>query len=202
MVRQRLRVRGSALSAVAGRVLVLLLAAALIWYGTMLVLLALKFSPQTVNELSGYRDVYDHLASVQAADISGSDRVVVAIVGLVVALAAGTLLWRGLPRPHLARGSLSLPATERGQTDVQPRALERAVEAAAGEHPAVVGARARYDDGTLALTITTRDAAGAVRTLREVRDRAHDSLTRHELDLSTVDVTLSGHEPQNRREPA
>ena len=202
MVRQRLRVRGSALVGLAGRALVLVLAAALIWYGTMLTLLALKVSPQTVNKLSGYRDAYDYLATLQAADISASDRIVVAIVGLVVALAAGALLWRGLPRPHLARGSLTLPATGRGQTDIQPRALERAVEAAATEHPAVVGARARHHDGTLALTITARDAPNAVQTLHEVRDRAHDSLARHGLDLSTVDVTLSGFDSQNRRELA
>jgi len=202
MFRQRLRIQGSALAALAGRALVLVLAAALVWYGAMLVLLALKVSPQTLNELSGYRDAYDYLATLQAADISSTDRLIVAIVGLIVALAAGTLVWRGLPRPHLARGPLTLPTTDRGQTDVQPRALERAVEAAASEHPAVVDASARYDDGTLALTITARDARHVVQTLHEVRDRAHESLARHELGLTTVHVTLAGYDASNRRELA
>lgn len=198
---QRLRLKGSALSAIAGRILVVLLAGLLVWYGALLVLLALKVSPQTINDLSGYRDAYNYLSTLQPADI---DRLVVAIAGLVVALGAGTLVWRGLPRPHLARSALTLPATEsqRGQTAIQPRALERAVEGAAIEHPAVHSARARFDDGTLALAITAIDAGNTARTLHEVRDRAHESLARHQLDLSTVDVTLAGYDHMNRRDPA
>lgn len=201
MRRQRLRLKGSALSAIAGRILVVLLAGLLVWYGALLVLLALKISPQTINDLSGYRDAYNYLSTLQPADI---DRLVVAITGLVVALGAGTLVWRGLPRPHLARSALTLPATasQRGQTAIQPRALERAVEGAAIEHPAVHSASARFDDGTLALAITTIDAGNTVRTLHEVRDRAHESLARHQLDLSTVDVTLAGYDHMNRRDPA
>jgi len=202
MGRQRLRIKGSALTALVGRALVVLLAMLLVWYGAMLVLLALKLNPQKINDLSGYRDAYDYLSTLQPADI---DRLVVAITGLVVALAAGALVWRGLPRPHLARSALTLPANaaQRGQTDIQPRALERAVEAAAIEHPAVLSASARYDDdGTLALAITTTDARSTLRTLHEVRDRAHESLARHQLDLSTVDVTLAGYDHMNRRDPA
>jgi len=199
MARQRLRIKGSALTGLVGRALVVVLAATLVWYGAMLVLLALKVSPQTVNDLSGYRDAYDYLAALQPAAI---DRLAVAITGVVVALAAGALVWRGLPRPHLTRSALSLPESGHGQTDIQPRALERAVEAAAIEHPAVLSASGRYDDGTLALAITTADARNAVQTLHEVRDRALESLARHELDLSTVHVTLAGYDHMNRRDPA
>ena len=66
----------------------------------------------------------------------------------------------------------------------------------------VLSASGRYDDGTLALAITTADARNAVQTLREVRDRALESLARHELDLSTVHVTLAGYDHMNRRDPA
>jgi len=134
MGRQRLHIKGSALTALVGRALVVLLAVLLVWYGAMLVLLALKLDPRTINDLSGYRDAYDYLSTLQPADI---DRLAVAITGLVVALAAGALVWRGLPRPHLARSALSLPENGHGRTDIQPRALERAVETAAIEHPAV-----------------------------------------------------------------
>ena len=201
MGRQRLHIKGSALTALVGRALVVLLAMLLVWYGAMLVLLALKLNPQTINDLSGYRDAYDYLSTLQPADI---DRLVVAITGLVAALAAAALLWRGLPRPHLTRSALTLPATtaQRGQTDIQPRALERAVEAAAIEHPAVLSASGRYDDGTLALAITTADARNAVKTLREVRDRAHESLARHQLEVSTVNVTLAGYDHMNRKDLA
>ena len=188
MGRQRLHIKGSALTALVGRALVVLLAMLLVWYGAMLVLLALKLNPQTINDLSGYRDAYDYLSTLQPADI---DRLAVAIAGLVVALAAGALVWRGLPRPHLARSALSLPENGHGHTDIQPRALERAVETAANEHPAVLSASGRYDDGTLALAITTADARNAVQTLREVRDRALDSLARHQLEISTVTVSYT-----------
>lgn len=199
MRRQRLRIQGSALTGLVGRTLVVALAVLLVWYGAMLVAPALKVSPQTINDLSRYHDAYDYLATLQPSDI---DRVAVAITASVVALTTGALLWRGRPRPHLTRGSLALPATQRGQTDIQPRALERAVETAAIEHPAILSASARYDDGTLALAITTTDASNTVRILRDVRDRAHQSLARHELDVSTVHVTLTGYDHLNRRDPA
>ena len=54
MPRQRLRARTSPL-VFFGRLLTFLFAAALIWYGAMTVLLALKVSPSTVNSISGYR---------------------------------------------------------------------------------------------------------------------------------------------------
>lgn len=200
MRRQRLRVEVSALAAVAGRALVVLLGAALVWYGAMVVLLALKVSPSTVNGLSGYRSAYRYLASLTPGDVSSSDRLVVALVGVVLFLLAGALVWRGRPRPHLARLALVLPDHGRGLTEIAPRVIERVAEAAAVAHPAVLGARARCDDQTVMLAITARDAEATVETLREVRERAHRSLDRHELELTSVDVTLAGHDRKNRRE--
>ena len=52
MVRQRLRI-GSSPLALLGRIVLVLFALALVWYGAMLVLLAFKVSPHTVNDLSG-----------------------------------------------------------------------------------------------------------------------------------------------------
>ena len=60
MLRQRLRFRSSPL-AYLGRVLLAVLGAALVWYGLMLLLLALKVDPETVNDLSGRpRYLVDH----------------------------------------------------------------------------------------------------------------------------------------------
>jgi hypothetical protein len=202
MPRQRLRVESSTLATTVGRVLVALLGAAIAWYGLMLVLLAFKVSPGTVDDISGYRTAFDYLAGLTPGDISSSDRLIVAIVALVLAVIAAFLVWRGLPRPHLARHAIEVQDTDRGTTEIGPRAIERAVESAALEHPEVVGARARYDDDGIALDVTARHAATLVDTLREVEERAFDSLERHQLALERVDVTLAGYDSPNGRELA
>lgn len=202
MLRQRVRLRGSSLTGIVRRVLVVVFALGLVWHGSMLVLLAFKTSPQTVNDLSGYRDAYDYLAGLHAEDITGEDRVIIAVVGVVVGALCAAAAWRGLPRPHFSRTALTLPDSGRGVTDIAPRAIERAVEAAAMAHPSVISARARYDDGALVLNITARLAETIVQTLREVQDRALDSLARHELVTAEVAVTLTGYDRQNRRELA
>lgn len=202
MPRQRLRVEGSSLAQAVGRVLVALLGAAIAYYGLMLVLLALKVSPELVNDISGYRTAFDFLSGLDAEDISGSDRLVIAIVSLVLAAAAALLIWRGLPRPRLARHPLELPEGERGSTEIGPRAIERAVEGAALAHPAVVGARARYDEDGVALAVTARGAVTLVETLREVEERAFESLGAHQIQLQRVDVTLAGYDTPNGRELA
>ena len=65
-----------------GRALLLLFAVALIWYGLMLVLLALGVAPETVDQISGYRTAYDYLAGLVPEDISDTTRIVVAASGL------------------------------------------------------------------------------------------------------------------------
>lgn len=200
MFRQRLHLESSSLANAIGRGLVALLGAAIAWYGLMTVLLAFKVSPESVNDISGYRTAFDYLAELEAGDISSSDRLIVAIVAVAASLIAAFLLWRALPRPHLARHAIEVEETELGRTEIQPRAVERAVESAALEHHAVVGARARYDDGRIDLAVTARQATDLVETLREVEERAFESLAVHELRPAHVDVTLAGYESPKRRE--
>jgi hypothetical protein len=68
IVRQSLRERRSPL-VLLGLLLLVPVALALIWYGAMLVALAFKAPPETVNAISGYRDAYDFLASLEAGDL-------------------------------------------------------------------------------------------------------------------------------------
>jgi hypothetical protein len=200
MPRQRVRIEGSSVATTVGRLLVALLGVAIAWYGLMVMLLAFKVSPSFVNDISGYRTAFDYLSGLEPGDISQTDRLIVAGVALVLALIALFLLWRGLPRPHLARHEVTVTETELGTTEIAPRAMERAVEAAALEHPAVVGARARLDDDGIVLAVTAGKAADLVKTLHEVEDRAFESLERHQLELGRVDVTLAGFDSPNGRE--
>jgi len=200
MLRQRVRARSFPLARVITDAFVVILALALVWGGAMLVLLALKASPSTVDSLSGYRAAYDYLAGLGSADITVSVRRVAAIGGLSAAAIFGYLAWRAVPRPYLVRTDLRLSGDERGTVDVNARAIERAAELAALDHPAVAAARARYatDDLTVDISVNRADALRA--TLDDVHRRAHDSLVRHELPALPVNVTLVRLERTSRRE--
>jgi hypothetical protein len=200
MLRQRVRARSFPVARVITDAVVVVLALALVWGGAMLVLLALKSSPSTVDSLSGYRTAYDYLAGLGPEDITASVRLVAAIGGLSVAVIFGYLAWRAIPRPYLARTDLRLSDGERGTVDVNARAIERAAELAVVGHPAVAAARARYatDDLTVDISVNRADALPA--TLEDVHRRAHDSLVRHELPPLPVNITLVRLERTSRRE--
>ncbi len=202
MPRQRLRVGGSTAARGIGRLLVGALGIVIIWYGAMLALLALKVDAEFVNRLSGYRDAYDALAGITVSDISGRDRLVVGIASGVAGLIAGTLAWFAFPRPRLARTAVELHSTTLGATTVAARAIERIAESSAGAHRSVLGARARFDDGTIDLAIRARRARDLPATLREVRDETSQSIRRHGLTVERVDVTVISYDRQTRRELA
>ena len=103
MPRQRVRERTSPLI-VLGRLITLVFALALIWYGLMTLLLALKVSPSTVNSISGYRTVFDWLSGLSPTKVDGSvTRGIVAGAGVLAFLVFGYLALKQLPRPYLAR---------------------------------------------------------------------------------------------------
>ncbi len=201
MGRQRLRTRSLPLASLLLGLITTLAALALIWYGAMTALLALKVSPHTVNGISAYRTIYDHLVSVTAHDITGRVRVIVAISGVVCFFVFAGLAWRSLPRPYLARGELDIPAEGgRGSTVIAPRAIERAAELAALEHPMVVRAAGRYETEDLNLAVTVRQAGELARTLPAIRQRVRDAQQVHDLPLLPINVTLVGFDRSNRRE--
>ena len=199
MLRQRLRTRGSSLALV-GRILVLLLALALIFYGAMLLLLAVKVDPGTVNQISGYRHAYDYLAGLREGDLSDLARYIAGGAGLLAFLLFGFLALKELPRPYLARHDLGLRDDERGVVTVEPRAIERMAEAAASEHPSVGRAAGRYGDDELAVGLTVRHAGGAADTLHEVQAAIVAALERHGLPAMPIHLTLTGYDRRTRRE--
>jgi hypothetical protein len=200
MLRQRMRVRAFPIARVAADALVVVFALALVWAGAMLVLLAFKVSPDTIDRLSGYRTTYNYLTSLGAADIGPSTRLIAACGGLTAFVVFGSLAWRAIPRPYLARSQLLLSDDERGSIDVDARAIERASEIAALTHPAVTAARAMYltDDVALNISASRADALGA--TLEDVHRRTRDSLARHELPPLPVNLTLVRLERATRRD--
>lgn len=201
-MRQRVRTRGSALR-VLGRALVALLACALVFYGAMLVLLALKVSASTVNSISAYRTIFDFLAGLAPGGVNRVvTRAIVAGAGLVALLVFGTLALRELPRPYLARRDLPLVDDDHGVVIVAPRAVERVAESAAATRAAVTGAAGRFEADELVVAVSARDAAALPATLRGVQADVRAALERHGLPAMPVAVTLASFDAKQPREPA
>lgn len=200
MPRQRLRERTSPLLIV-GRLVTLVFALALVWYGLMALLLAVKVSSATINTLSGYRTAFDWLSGLTPSDVDGSaTRAIVAGAGVLAFLIFGYCALKQLPRPYLARRELELATDDRGEVTVEPRAIERLAEAAAVGHPAITDARGRYAIDDLSVDITVRRARDLADTLRDAQQRVVDALEQHELPAMPVNVILTGYERRHRRD--
>lgn len=200
MLRQRLRSHTSLLAPV-GRLLTFVLACALVWYGLMTVLLAVKVAPTTVNAISGYRTAFDWLAGLQPADVAGgATRAILAAAGVIVFLVLGYVAFKLLPRPYLARQPLELAADEHGMVHMAPRAIERLAETAARYGGGVHTARGRYGTDDLTVDVTVERARDVARALQDVQRRVVAALERHGLPEMPVNVILAGFDRRRRRE--
>ena len=199
MFRQRIRARVSA-AVFTGNLLVTVIGLALIWYGLMVVLLAFKSSPSFVNDISGYRTAYDYFAGLEPSDITARVRLIAGLAGLAAFILFDFLAWKNVPRPYLARSELLLREDPRGTVIVEPRAVERAAEAAAREHPAVSESTGRYEIDGVAVNVHVRRGTDLAETLRDVDRRVREALRRHDLPSLPVSVTLTGFDRRHRRE--
>ncbi len=200
MPRQRLRGHRSGLELL-GRLLTLLFALALVWYGAMTLLLAFKVGPDTVNSISGYRTAFDWLSGLAPADVAGTTtRVIIAAAGVVAFLLFGWAALKSLPRPYFARHDRELTRDERGEVHVSARAFERLAEAAAGQEGAVSGARGRYGVDDLTVDVTVRRIQDLAQTLEGAQRRVVRALEEHDLPTMPVNVTLAGYDRRNRRD--
>lgn len=202
-MRQRVRTRSLTPAVWICRLLVIAFAAALIFYGVMLVLLALKFAPGDIDTISGYSTIYDFLAGLTAQDIDSTVRAIVAGAGILCAIVLGWVAYKALPRPYLARGTMHLSSGEdeaHGHTDVGARAVERLATHAAGEHPAVAGVTSRLEGEAVAVGVALSRPREVADVLPDVRRRVRAQLERHDLPVLPVNVTLTGLEAGPRRE--
>jgi hypothetical protein len=199
VIRQRINLRTPLLAYVV-RALTLLLGAILVWYGLMVVLLAVKVSPHTVNSISAYRTLYDDAAGLTSSDFTTTARLIVGFAGFLVFLACAYLALQEFPRPYLARGAFTVGDSDRGETSIQPRAVERAVEIAATASPEVTSAAGRLGDEQVDVQIHVRSARSVADTLRDVHNRTSGALREHGLPSMPVNVTLTGYDRNTTRE--
>jgi hypothetical protein len=199
MIRQRVNLRTPLLGHLVA-VLTIVLALGLVWYGLMVVLLAVKVAPHTVNSLSAYRTLYDDVADLKRSDFTTVRRLIAGFAGLIVFVVFMYLTFKAWPRPYLARGDVPLEDNERGTTTIQPRAVERVAEIAARANPDVTAARGRLGDDELSVGVNARRASTIAETLRDVHQRVRAQLEQHDLPNVPVNVTLTGYDRQTKRE--
>lgn len=165
-------------------------------------LLAVKVSPHTVNSIRGYRTLYHHAAGLHRSDYTMAVRLIAGFAGLAVFLVGVYLAFQELPRPYLARGSFPVGDRDRGVTEVQPRAVERAAEFAAAANGQVTAAHGRLGDEQLDLQIRVRTARSVADVLHDVQARVRSALEAHGLPNFPVNVTLTGYDRSTTRELA
>lgn len=200
MLRQRLRSRTSGLSLL-GRLLVVLLAIALLFYGTVLVLLAVKaVGAGSLDGVSAYRRSYDYLAGLHERDLSSLARVIAGAAGALAFFLFAYLAVKTIPRPYLARHDVELLDDEKGVVTVEARAVERVAETTALRHDGVSAAAGRYGDDELALGLTVRHATTAADTMRDVQSAVARALQQHGLPEMPIHLTLTGYERRTQRE--
>ncbi len=199
MMRQRIKLR-TPLLAYLVRVLTIVLALGLFWYGLMVLLLAVKVPPHTVNSLSAYRTLYNDVVGLHPSDFTTLVRFAAGAAGLLAFLLLLYVALGQLPRPYLARSETILDRQERGRTVVKPRAIERVAEFAARGNRDVASASGRLGEEQLNLDIDVRRAGSAAETLSDVRQRVSAALERHQLPTLPVNVTLTGYDRKTRRE--
>jgi hypothetical protein len=199
MTRQRINLHTPALGHVVA-LLTIILGALLLWYGLMVVLLAVKVSPHTVNSLSAYRTLYNDAADLQRSDFTTLRRLIVGFGGLIAFLVFLYLAFKAWPRPYRARREINLKDDVHGATTIEPRAIERVAELAARGNPDVTSASGRLGDEELSVTVAARHASTVAATLKDVHQRVRSELERHDLPTLPVNVTLTGYDRQTRRE--
>ena len=198
-MRQRVKARNSPLRFI-GRIVLILVSLILVWYGLMLFLLALKTSPDTINSISAYRDIYEDLIAIGPEDVTDDVRLITAFAGLVSFLFFGWLALKEIPKPYFTRSHLTMAPDERGSLEVGARAIERVAETAAVQNSGVSAASGRYANDDLLVNVAVKRARDTPEILRDVQRRVSEALVQHELPPLPVSVTLTGFDRQQRRE--
>jgi hypothetical protein len=201
VIRQRVHLRTPALAYLV-RLITIVLGAALVWYGAMVIMLAVKVAPHTVNSISAYRTLYHDVAGLTSTDFTTAVRLIAGFGGLCAFLLLLYLAFQELPRPYLARGPVTLEDEPVGETTAKPRAVERLAEIAARGNSAVTSVAGRLGDEELNVSIGTSRATLAADTLTDVRRRVKNALQTHELNDLPVNVTLTSYDRKTKRELA
>ncbi len=184
-----------------GQKLMLIPALALVYGGVVLLALASGTSGDALDRWTGAQWVYDQLSLVDPARWSQQTAIMVGVSALVGALLLFALGWAQRLVPHLTRREVELAHGELGETTVNPRAFERAVESAALEQRMVRGAKATFGDDGIELQLHTTATSTLPDLVRETQRRARAALATAGLgDHIPVTVTVTRRSSLSRSE--
>jgi hypothetical protein len=120
------------------RIVMLIIALLLIAVPALILLVALGvLSAEVINAYTGYRSGLDALGNLSISDFTGNVRIVLAIVGVLVALIALLLLLRELTFGRRVSRSTVMDDTPGKETVITASAVKALAEAAAREAGAV-----------------------------------------------------------------
>jgi hypothetical protein len=199
VTRQRVHLRTPALAYLI-RLLTVIFGVALVWYGSMVILLAVKVSPHTVSQISAYRTLYDDIVNLTAGDFTTPVRLIAGFGGFLAFLILAFLALQELPRPYLTRGPVTIDQQPEGRTIARARSIERLAEIAAHSTHNVTTAAGRLSEDALTVNISVRRASLAAETLNTVQHKIRKALTQHQLPALPVNVTLTGYDRTTKRE--
>lgn len=198
--RRRAALPDGALTTV-GQKLMVIPALAIAYSGIVLLALAGGASGAALERWTGAGWVYEQLSLVDPARWSQQMAIIVGVGALVGAVLLFTLGWAQRLVPHLTRREVELTHGELGETTVNPRAFERAVESAALEQASVRGARATFSDEGIQLQLHATATSTLPELLRETQQRARAALATAGLgDHIPVTVTVTRRSSLSRSE--
>jgi hypothetical protein len=178
------------------RFIMLLLALLLIVVPVLLLLIAFGIlSADIINEYTNYQSGVDALSNVSASSFAGSGRIVLGIVGLLLAIVALLLLLRELTFGRQVARSTLIDDRPGQETRITARAVKTLSEGAAREVGAESPSISLASDG-LPYLVSCKIQAPASSNYTQLATRARENirsvLENQSVPVKNVEVTVQG----------
>ena len=184
------------------RIVMLIIALLLIAVPVLLLLVAFGVvSEDLIDAYTGYRSAIESLGNLSLSDITGTVRIVIAIVGLLVALIALLLLLRELTFGRRVARSTVMDTTPGKETVITAGAVRALAEGAARE----VGAESpsvslTSRDGRYLVSVGTRvpPSGNYTELATRTRENVRRLLGEQSVPVEDVEVTVQGTASQRK----
>jgi uncharacterized protein HemY len=182
------------------RIVMLIIALLLIGVPVLILLVALGVLPeQQVAAYTGYRSGLEALGNLSISDLTSNVRVVIALVGLLVALVALLLLLRELTFGRRVARSTVMDDTPGKETVITASAVRALTEGAAREADAEApraSLTSRKDRSYLvSCSIRVPPSSNYAELAARVRENIRRALEEQKVPVEDVEVTVQGTAP-------
>jgi len=178
------------------RIVMLLIALLLIAVPVLLLLVAFGvLSANVVDQYTGYRAAVGALEGLSPSSFGGRGRVILGIVGLIVALLALLLLLRELTFGRRVARSTRIDDTPGKETTITARAVKALSEGAAREAGAVSPSASLTSEGEpylVSCRIQAPPSSNYTQLATRVRENVRSVLESQNVPVKDVEVTVQG----------